>query len=141
MTAVEAEAVVLAIVAMRSAMALGEGVVIAVTMIEAEDLVAEAQVVEGVAEAEVLGGGETGARSEKAVRREGPKSNSGIRKGRILNLLEITIINLRMVTMASNIMMGVRVPMTTISVHRSKEMEIMTSRVYAVNLGLSSFSV
>ena len=141
MTAVEAEAVVLAIVAMRSVMALGEGVVIAVTMIEAEDLEAEAQV-EGVAEAEVLGEGETGAQLEKAVRREGPKLNSGIRKGRILNLLKIVIMKKpRMVTMAWNITMGDRVPITTISNHQSKEMEIMTSKFYAVNLGLSSFFV
>ncbi|KAG6433951.1 hypothetical protein SASPL_105570 [Salvia splendens] len=140
MTAVEAEAVVLAIVAMRSVIALGEGVVIAVTMIEAGDLEAEAQV-EGVAEAEVPGEGESGAQLEKAVRREGPKLNSGIRKGRIPNLLKIIIMKPRMVTMSWNITMGDRVPITTISNHQSKEMEIMTSKFYAVNLGLSSFFV
>lgn len=140
MTAVEAEAVVLAIVAMRSVMALGEGVVIAVTMIEAGDLEAEAQV-EGVAEAEVLGEGETGAQLEKAVPREGPKLNSGIRKERIPNLLKIIIMKPRMVTMSWNVTMSDHVPITTISNHQSKEMEIMTSKLYAVNLGLSSFFV
>lgn len=135
MTAVEAEAVVPVIVAMRSVMLLplGEGVITA-TMIGAEDLEAEVQV-EGVAEAEVLGEGETGAQSEKlekAVSREGPKLSSGTRKGRALNLVEITIVNLMRVTMALNILTSV--PMTTISIHQSKEMEIMTSKSYAVIL-------
>lgn len=60
MIAVEAEAGALVIVATRSVRILEEGVVIVDTMIEAEDLEAEAQV-EGVAEAEALEEGETGA--------------------------------------------------------------------------------
>lgn len=148
MTAVEAEAVVpvIVVVAMRSVMLLplGEGGVITATMIGAEDLEAEVQV-EGVAEAEVLGEGETGAqseKSEKAVSREGPKLSSGTRKERVLTLVEIMIINLMMVTMALNISMSV--PMTTISIHQSKEMEITTSKSYAVILvcllSLSNYS-
>lgn len=60
MIAVEAEAGALVIVATRSVRVLEEGVVIVDTMIEAEDLEAEAQV-EGVAEVEALEEGETGA--------------------------------------------------------------------------------
>lgn len=133
MIAVEAEAAALDLVAMRSASVrdLGEGV-ITVIMIEAEGLVAEAQV-EEVAEVEVLGEGETGAQSEKAVLREGLKLNSGTGKGRILNLLEIRIANPRMTAVALTIIMGVRLLlMITISIHQIKEMEIMTSRFYAV---------
>lgn len=136
MTAVEAEAVVLAIVTMRSVMVLGEGVITA-TMIEVEGLEAEV-LVEGVDEAEVLGEGETGVQSEKAVLREGQKLSSGIRKERMLNLVEIIIVKPRMVAMVSNRMKDG--PMTTICIHQSKEMEIMTSKPMRF-LGLSPFFV
>lgn len=67
--------------------------------------------------------------------------NSGIKKGRIQNLLEIIIVNLRMVIMALIIMMGVLVlPVKTITISQSKEMGIMTSKFDAVYLGSSPFS-
>ncbi|KAI3473325.1 hypothetical protein Pfo_030616 [Paulownia fortunei] len=127
MTAVEAEAIVLVIVTMRSDMVLGEGVITA-SMIEVEGLEAEV-LVEGVDEVEVLGEGETGVRSEKAVLREGQKLSNGIRKKRRLNLLKIIIVKLMILAMLSNIMMTTL--MTIVCILQSKEMEIMTSKAHA----------
>lgn len=125
MIAVEAEAAALVLVTMTSVnvMVLGEGGIHA-TMIEGEGLEAEALVGE-VDVAEVLGRVE-GEMQGKAVLREGQKLSSGIGKERMLNLVEIIMMNGPMKIKAMvNIMMNG--PMKIIRNHLSKEMENMTT--------------
>lgn len=121
MTAVAGAAVLVA-VTMTSVMVLAEGVMTA-AMTGADGLEAEVQL-GGADEAEVLGEGETGVLSGRAVLREGQKLSNGTRKEKRLNLVRITMVKLMKLARVSKTVM---ISSTIIYGHQNKDMKIMTT--------------